>query len=62
MPLLPSDAPSTGLPSLEQFPYQTFFNVYKPVTKFRKSAPPPPDFEIVVIKSVSRRAPGPPAD
>ncbi|KAL8279072.1 hypothetical protein RQP46_008530 [Phenoliferia psychrophenolica] len=51
-PLIPTTAPSCGLPSLEEFPYQTFFNVYKPITKFRKSAPPPPDFEIVVIKCV----------
>ena len=31
-------------------PYQVFFHVYKPVTKFRKSDPPEPDFLIAVIK------------
>lgn len=39
-----------ALPDLQQYPYQTFFNIYKPVTKYRKSAPPPPDFRVVVIK------------
>lgn len=33
-------------------PYQIFFNLYKPSTPFKKSAPPPPDFQIVVIKFV----------
>jgi tRNA-splicing endonuclease subunit Sen54 len=31
-------------------PYQIFFNLYKPSTSFKKSAPSPPDFQIVVIK------------
>jgi tRNA-splicing endonuclease subunit Sen54 len=31
-------------------PYQIFFNLYKPSTPFKRSAPPPPDFQIVVIK------------
>jgi tRNA-splicing endonuclease subunit Sen54 len=31
-------------------PYRIFFNVYKPSTSFRKTAPPPPDFFVVVIK------------
>lgn len=42
------------LPDTQEYPYQTFFNIYKPVTKYRKSAPPPPDFRIVVIKCVGR--------
>jgi tRNA-splicing endonuclease subunit Sen54 len=33
-------------------PYQIFFNLYKPSTPFKKSAPPPPDFQVVVIKLV----------
>ncbi|KAK4703574.1 tRNA-splicing endonuclease subunit Sen54, partial [Phenoliferia sp. Uapishka_3] len=56
-PLHPTSAPSSDLPSLEDFPYQTFYNIYKPVTKFRKSAPPPPDFEIVVINAVTTPLP-----
>lgn len=32
-------------------PYQVFFHVYKPVTKFRKSDPPEPDFLIAVINA-----------
>ena len=31
-------------------PYQIFYNLYKPSTPFKKTAPPPPDFQIVVIK------------
>lgn len=31
-------------------PYQIFFNLYKPSTPFKKSAPQQPDFQIVVIK------------
>jgi len=31
-------------------PYQHFFHVYKPSTSFRKTAPPPPDFSVVVVK------------
>lgn len=40
----------SGPPSLQEFPYQTFFHVYKPVTKYKKSDPPEPDFRMVVIK------------
>lgn len=32
-------------------PYQIFFNLYKPSTPFKRSAPPPPDFQIVVINA-----------
>lgn len=38
------------LDSLERNPYQVFWDVYKPVTKIRKSARAPPDFRIVVIE------------
>lgn len=31
-------------------PYDVFFHVYKPVTKFKKSNPPEPDFRIAVIE------------
>jgi tRNA-splicing endonuclease subunit Sen54 len=36
----------------ENTPYEVFFHLYKPSTPFRKSAPPAPDFSIVVVKSV----------
>lgn len=36
--------------SQKQSPYQIFYNAYKPATPFKKSAPPAPDFQIVVIK------------
>lgn len=39
-----------SLPSLETNPYQPFYHIYKPSTKFKKSAPGPPDFRLVVIK------------
>ncbi|KAF8158038.1 tRNA-splicing endonuclease subunit sen54 N-term-domain-containing protein [Crassisporium funariophilum] len=32
-------------------PYRIFFNLYKPSTPFKKSAPPTPDFQIVVINA-----------
>ncbi|KAF9007910.1 tRNA-splicing endonuclease subunit sen54 N-term-domain-containing protein [Cyathus striatus] len=34
-----------------QSPYKIFYNVYKPSTPFKKSAPPQPDFQIVVINA-----------
>lgn len=34
----------------QQTPYEIFFHLYKPSTPFRKSAPPAPDFSIVVVK------------
>jgi tRNA-splicing endonuclease subunit Sen54 len=34
-------------------PYKVFFNLYKPPTPFKKTAPPEPDFEVVVIKCAS---------
>ncbi|KZT40786.1 hypothetical protein SISSUDRAFT_1126978 [Sistotremastrum suecicum HHB10207 ss-3] len=30
-------------------PYEIFYSLYKPSTSFRKSAPPPPDFYLVVV-------------
>lgn len=38
-------------PQSEQSPYSVFFHVYKPSTPFRKSAPPAPDFYVVVINA-----------
>ncbi|KAI0712338.1 tRNA-splicing endonuclease subunit sen54 N-term-domain-containing protein [Earliella scabrosa] len=32
-------------------PYQTFYNLYKPSTPFKKTAPPPPDFSVVVVNA-----------
>jgi hypothetical protein len=31
-------------------PYEIFYHLYKPNTPYRKTAPPPPDFSIVVVK------------
>lgn len=30
--------------------YQIFYNLYKPSTPFKKTAPPSPDFQVVVVK------------
>lgn len=49
---LPSKPNSTTSPPLEESPYQVFYHVYKPVTKFKKSSPGEPDFRLVVIKCV----------
>lgn len=32
-------------------PYRVFYNVYKPVTKYKKSDPPPPDFQLGAISA-----------
>ena len=31
-------------------PYRVFYNIYKPMTAFKKSSPPPPDYQVVVVK------------
>ncbi|KAI5117358.1 hypothetical protein M0805_002472 [Coniferiporia weirii] len=38
-------------------PYEVFFNVYKPSTPFRKTAPPPPDYSIIVVNGRSTPMP-----
>lgn len=40
--------PSSSMSS----PYTPFFNVYKPPTPYKKSAPAPPDYQISVVKYV----------
>ncbi|EJC98891.1 uncharacterized protein FOMMEDRAFT_113456 [Fomitiporia mediterranea MF3/22] len=30
-------------------PYEVFFHVYKPATPYRKTAPPPPDYSVIVV-------------
>ncbi|TFY68739.1 hypothetical protein EVJ58_g839 [Rhodofomes roseus] len=32
-------------------PYQIFYNVYKPSTPFKKTAPPPPEYSVVVVNA-----------
>ncbi|KAI1790188.1 tRNA-splicing endonuclease subunit sen54 N-term-domain-containing protein [Ganoderma leucocontextum] len=32
-------------------PYQIFYNLYKPSTPFKKTAPPPPDFQVVIVNA-----------
>ncbi|SCZ97201.1 BZ3500_MvSof-1268-A1-R1_Chr4-2g07056 [Microbotryum saponariae] len=56
-PTDPSPNPSSSLPPLSTHPYQPFFNVYKPITKYRKTDPPPPDFQLVVINASTTSMP-----
>ncbi|KAH6911511.1 tRNA-splicing endonuclease subunit sen54 N-term-domain-containing protein [Coprinopsis sp. MPI-PUGE-AT-0042] len=35
----------------KQSPYTLFYNIYKPSTPFKKSAPGPPDFQMVVVNA-----------
>ncbi|KAI0917086.1 hypothetical protein AcW1_007627 [Taiwanofungus camphoratus] len=38
-------------PNSPPSPYTIFFHLYKPATPFKKTAPPPPDFSIVVVNA-----------
>ncbi|KAI0372307.1 hypothetical protein BV20DRAFT_1112182 [Pilatotrama ljubarskyi] len=38
-------------PDIPTSPYQIFFHLYKPSTQFKKTAPPPPDFSVVVVNA-----------
>ncbi|EAU86300.1 hypothetical protein CC1G_08024 [Coprinopsis cinerea okayama7 len=40
---------TTALPPSS--PYKIFYNIYKPSTPFKKSNPPPPDFQMVVVNA-----------
>jgi tRNA-splicing endonuclease subunit Sen54 len=37
-------------PPKEDSPFEIFYNIYKPNTPLRKTAPPPPDFQCVVVE------------
>ncbi|GLB39037.1 putative tRNA-splicing endonuclease subunit sen54 N-term [Lyophyllum shimeji] len=43
--------PEKRLEAKKRSPYQIFYNLYKPSTPFKRSAPPLPDFQIVVINA-----------
>ncbi|KAK4052816.1 tRNA-splicing endonuclease subunit sen54 [Microbotryomycetes sp. JL201] len=51
-----SHAPSNKTQLVEE-PYQEFYHVYKPITKFKKSAPLPPDFRLVVVNGSTTSMP-----
>ncbi|KAG2123798.1 tRNA-splicing endonuclease subunit sen54 N-term-domain-containing protein, partial [Suillus clintonianus] len=42
---------SRATPVVPSSPYKIFYNMYKPSTNFRKTSPPQPDFQIVVINA-----------
>lgn len=42
---------SRATPVAPSSPYKIFYNMYKPSTNFRKTTPPQPDFQIVVINT-----------
>ncbi|KAI0259841.1 tRNA-splicing endonuclease subunit sen54 N-term-domain-containing protein [Gloeopeniophorella convolvens] len=49
-----------AVPTLPNEPtsrYEVFYHVYKPNTPFRKTAPPPPDFSIVVVDASTTPVP-----
>ncbi|GAA6023771.1 hypothetical protein JCM10207_001187 [Rhodosporidiobolus poonsookiae] len=46
-----------GLPSFDEYPYQPFWHVYKPVTKYKKNNPPEPDFRLVVVNAATTPLP-----
>ncbi|BGP43067.1 tRNA-splicing endonuclease subunit sen54 [Rhodotorula kratochvilovae] len=54
---VPEASKAHDLPSLEEYPFQPFFHVYKPVTKYKKSTPPAPDFKLVVINGATTPMP-----
>ncbi|POY74704.1 hypothetical protein BMF94_2179 [Rhodotorula taiwanensis] len=58
-PVQSADEPSavSQLPSLQEYPYQTFYHVYKPVTKYKKSDPPEPDFRLVIVNAATTPMP-----
>ncbi|GAA5870317.1 hypothetical protein JCM8547_006601 [Rhodosporidiobolus lusitaniae] len=43
--------------SFAEYPYQTFYHVYKPVTKYKKNNPPPPDFRLVIVNAATTPVP-----
>lgn len=47
LPRLHSLQPSVPSP---EAPYKVFFNVYKPITPFRKTTPPQPDYQVAVVE------------
>ncbi|KZO94393.1 hypothetical protein CALVIDRAFT_539128 [Calocera viscosa TUFC12733] len=47
----PSNPPST------QSPYEVFFHVWRPSTPWKKTAVPPPDFEVIVVNANTTRIP-----
>ncbi|KAJ7600989.1 tRNA-splicing endonuclease subunit sen54 N-term-domain-containing protein [Mycena floridula] len=49
IPLFTPEPRKERLSRQEETPYKPFWNVYKPPTPFKKSAPPPPDYMIVVV-------------
>ncbi|PPQ75623.1 hypothetical protein CVT26_001579 [Gymnopilus dilepis] len=48
---VPLNFSQSVLETRESTAYRIFYNLYKPSTPFKKSAPPPPDFQIVVVNA-----------
>ncbi|CCL99722.1 uncharacterized protein FIBRA_01744 [Fibroporia radiculosa] len=44
-------------PNAGPSPYEIFYNVYKPSTPFKKTAPPPPDYSVVVVDARTTSVP-----
>ncbi|GAA6042436.1 hypothetical protein JCM8097_008451 [Rhodosporidiobolus ruineniae] len=50
-------AEGDDLPSYTEYPFQPFYHIYKPVTKYKKNNPPPPDFRLVIINGTTTPLP-----
>jgi hypothetical protein len=50
--MVPDVDQSNGDTPHNHTPYEIFYNLYKPATPYRKTAPPSPEFSVVVIKFV----------
>ncbi|OJA15830.1 hypothetical protein AZE42_04025 [Rhizopogon vesiculosus] len=59
MPSGHSVAPKSSctMPVVPSSPYKIFYNLYKPSTNFRKTSPPQPDFQIVVVNARTASVP-----
>ncbi|GAA6025129.1 hypothetical protein JCM11491_004398 [Sporobolomyces phaffii] len=54
---VPAGEPKRNLEDLERYPYQPFYHIYKPVSKYKKSCPPPPDFRLVIVNGATTPMP-----
>ncbi|TFK65598.1 hypothetical protein BDN72DRAFT_800974 [Pluteus cervinus] len=54
---IPPQSTTNKSPEMHTTPYHIFYNVYKPSTPFKKSAPGPPDFRIVVVNARTTHLP-----
>ncbi|GAA5990847.1 hypothetical protein JCM11641_000847 [Rhodosporidiobolus odoratus] len=56
-PIASSSTTEEGQLSFEEYPYQVFYHVYKPVTKYKKNNPPEPDFRLLIVNAATTPVP-----